>query len=298
MLQYNHIVSEKDTLLCLLSQPSTNLISMPFSVLMSLYWKERQEFLRLSLKSVFNQSLPPDEVVLVEDGPVGEELEKVVNEFSAEHPEMKVVRLPQNGGLGKALNEGLRHCSHELVARMDTDDIAMPCRFERQVDYMSRHPETDAVGAWIDEFIDDRSNVVSTRRLPETNEEIRAFASSRNPINHPVVMFRKSAVEKAGGYMDFPLFEDYYLWARMLVDGSRFHNLQESLLWFRSSPDMFRRRGGWKYAYDEARFLLTLRKLGLSSGVQTVKNICLRFGVRIMPNAVRGFIYKHLLRNS
>lgn len=137
---------------------------MAFSVLMSLYWKERQEFLRLSLESVFNQSLAPDEVVLVEDGPVGEELERVVSEFSAEHPEMKVVRLPQNGGLGKALNEGLRHCSHELVARMDTDDISMPSRFERQVNFMERHPEVAACSSWIQEFEGTTSNIKSVKR--------------------------------------------------------------------------------------------------------------------------------------
>lgn len=271
---------------------------MPFSVLMSLYWKERPEFLRQSLESVFDQTLVPDEVVMVEDGPVGEVLEAVVNEFSAKHPEMKVVRLPRNGGLGPALNEGLKHCSHELVARMDTDDICKPNRFENQVKFMERHPDIDVVGAWIDEFIDNNQNVVSTRTLPENNAEILTFARSRNPMNHPVVLFRKSSVEKAGGYLNFPLFEDYYLWARMLVQNFVFHNIQESLLWFRSSPDMFKRRGGWKYACDEARFLITLKNLGLSSNMQTIKNICIRFNVRIMPNFIRSFIYKHLLRNS
>lgn len=297
MLQYNHIVSEKDTLLCLLSQPSTNLISMPFSVLMSLYWKERQEFLRLSLESVFNQSLAPDEVVLVEDGPVDEELERVVSEFSEAHPEMKVVRLPENGGLGKALNEGLRHCSHELVARMDTDDISMPSRFERQVNFMERHPEVAACSSWIQEFEGTTSNIKSVKKVPESPEENARYIKSRSPLNHPAVMFRKSDVESVGSYMHFPLFEDWYLWARLAVKGMKLANLQECLLYFRVSDDVYRRRGGWKYACDNFRFQMELMRIGLISLPRAIMNGVMRAVVYLMPNGLRAVVYNHLLRS-
>ena len=188
---------------------------MLFSVLLSLYHKESPLFLRQSLTSIFTQTLLPIEVVLVEDGPLTDELYAVIKEFTSQHPELKVISLPTNRGLGKALNEGLKHCSYDLVARMDTDDIAKPDRFEKQLAIFLEHPEIDVVGAWIDEFEGEVSNVLSMRKVPEQHENILRFAKGRCPVNHPVVMFRKSAVLKAGGYKHFPLFEDYYLWVRM-----------------------------------------------------------------------------------
>ena len=198
---------------------------MLFSVLLSLYHKESPLFLRQSLTSIFTQTLLPIEVVLVEDGPLTDELYAVIKEFTSQHPELKVISLPTNRGLGKALNEGLKHCSYDLVARMDTDDIAKPDRFEKQLAIFLEHPEIDVVGAWIDEFEGEVSNVLSMRKVPEQHENILRFAKGRCPVNHPVVMFRKSAVLKAGGYKHFPLFEDYYLWVRMLMNGARFYNI-------------------------------------------------------------------------
>ena len=142
------------------------------------------------------------------------------------------------------MNEGLKHCSYDLVARMDTDDVAKPDRFEKQLKVFQLYPDIDVVGAWIDEFEGTLNQVVSVRKVPEKHEEIAEYARKRCPINHPVVIFRKSAVLTAGGYLHFPLFEDYYLWVRMLMNGARFYNIQESLLLFRFSADMFKRRGG------------------------------------------------------
>ena len=188
-----------------------------FSVLLSLYHKESALFLHQSLESVFAQTLLPTEVILVEDGPLSEELHAVVKEFMDRYLELKVIPLVENQGLGKALNEGLKHCSYDIVARMDTDDVAKPDRFEKQLAIFQEHPEVDVVGAWIDEFEGAVSNVLSVRKVPKDQEDILRFAKGRCPVNHPVVMFRKSAVLKAGGYKHFPLFEDYYLWVRMLM---------------------------------------------------------------------------------
>lgn len=267
-----------------------------FSVLLSLYIKENPVFLRQSLDSIFHQTLLPDEVILVEDGPLTPELEQVVSDYSTRYPILKVVPLSKNQGLGKALNEGLKHCSYDLVARMDTDDIAKPDRFRRQMEVFEAHPEIDVCGAWIDEFEGDVNQVLSTRKLPEHQEEIVAYALSRNPVNHPVVMFRKSAVIAAGGYQHFPLFEDYYLWLRMLKNGAKFYNIPESLLFFRTSSDMFKRRGGWKYAKDELRFLAMMRKMGMIGWGRFAMNVIIRFPMRVMPNSVRGFLYKKALR--
>ncbi len=269
---------------------------MKFSVLMSLYFKERPDFLRQSLDSVFNQTVRADEVVLVEDGPLTPELDRIVEEYSARYPELHVVPLSKNGGLGLALREGLKHCHNDLVARMDTDDVCKHDRFRKQSAYMAAHPDIDACGSWIDEFIGDTDNVTSQRKTVESPEAIAEFARSRNPLNHPSVMFRKSAVEKAGSYQHFPLFEDWYLWVRMIHNGSRLANIPESLLWFRTSPDTFKRRGGWRYAKDSARFQMALRRMGFISTFQALKGSIIRGTVYMLPNSVRAFIYSKLLR--
>lgn len=267
-----------------------------FSVLMSLYFKEKSFYLRESLRSVFEQSLPPDEVILVEDGPLTDDLYAVVKEFADKYHSLKVVPLPVNGGLGKALNEGLKYCSYDIVVRMDTDDVSKPDRFEKQVKFMESHPEIDVCSAWIDEFQDNIDNVVATKRLPETSAEIYEYGKRRCPINHPVAVFRKNTVAAAGGYMHYPLFEDYYLWARMLVSGAKFYNFQESLLWFRTTPDVYRRRGGWRYAMTEIRLQFLFVGIGYIGFGTFLKNLVIRFLVRIIPNKLRSFIYKHLLR--
>ena len=149
---------------------------------------------------------------------------------------------------------------------------------------------------WIDEFEGEVSNVLSMRKVPEQHENILRFAKGRCPVNHPVVMFRKSAVLKAGGYKHFPLFEDYYLWVRMLMNGARFYNIQESLLFFRFSPDMFRRRGGWRYAVTEVRLQTLFYKMGFIGFFSLLKNVCIRLVTRLLPNGLRSLLYKRLIR--
>lgn len=267
-----------------------------FSVLLSIYHKEQPIHLQQSLDSLFAQTLPPSEVILVKDGLLTLELDQIIMEYVQKYPVIKVIPLTQNGGLGKALNEGLKHCSYDLVARMDTDDIAKPMRFEKQVEVFQKYPDIDICSAWIDEFEGDVSHVLSCRKLPENHEDIARYAKSRCPLNHPVVMFKKEAVLNAGGYLHYPLLEDYYLWIRMLMNGCRFYNIQESLLYFRTSPDMFKRRGGWSYAMNEIRFQLMLKRIGFTSISQCTKNIMIRFIVRLTPNSVRQLIYRHILR--
>lgn len=265
------------------------------SVLLSVYYKENVHHLSQALDSILHQSVLPTEIILVKDGSLTEELETTLTQYQQKYPLLHIVSLPVNQGLGKALNEGLKHCTYDIVARMDTDDIALPDRFEKQVDFMENHPEIDACSAWIDEFIDSPNNIISRRTLPETPEELYKFGKSRNPLNHPAVMFRKSAVIKAGGYQHFPLFEDYYLWVRMIMNGSKLYNLQEPLLYFRSSTEMYKRRGGLKYALTEIKFQILLHKIGYISFYQMLKNCCTRFIARIIPNQLRSFLYKRIL---
>ena len=267
-----------------------------FSVLMSVYYREKAKWLQTSLESVFNQTVKPTEVVLVEDGPLTDELYAVIAKFKDEHAELKSVKLPVNSGLGKALNVGLKQCSYPLVARMDSDDISKPYRFEQQLQYFEEHPDVDVCSSWIDEFQGNISNVISTRKLPQYSNDIREFGKKRCPMNHPVTMFRKEAVLAAGGYLPFPFFEDYYLWVRMILNGATMYNIQESLLYFRFSPEMFKRRGGWRYARLEIRFQRHIYKLKYIKFYTMISNICIRMATRIVPNGIRSWIYKKLLR--
>lgn len=270
---------------------------MSFSVLMSLYAKERPEYLRQSLGSVFSQTLRAGEVILVEDGPITMELDSVVKECQSKYPELKVIPLPVNGGLGNALNEGLKHCSYDLVARMDTDDIADPTRFEKQLEYMTSNPYIDICSSWLQEFEGDISNKKSIKSVPSSHEEISDYIKSRNPINHPSVIFRKAAVLASGGYLPFPLFEDYYLWARMMVKGYKFANIPECLVNFRVSSDMYQRRGGYKYAKNSAKLQWRLHQLGLISSFAAIKASVMRGIVYLLPNQMRSLIYSKLLRS-
>jgi glycosyltransferase involved in cell wall biosynthesis len=269
-----------------------------FSVLMSVYSRENPLWLAESLDSVMNQTLPPSEIVLVKDGPLTPALDSVLDEYAQKFPVLRFVSLDKNMGLGRALNEGLRYCTHEIIARMDTDDIAKPDRFARQLEVLQNNPDIDVVGSWVDEFTGSSDNIIATRRLPECHDSIRMYAKRRNPINHPSVIFRKNMVVKAGGYIHFPLFEDYYLWVRMLMAGSMFLNITDSLILMRVSPEMYKRRGGWKYVRDEWRLQRKFQEIGFISGRETALNVAIRTTVRLFPNSLRSFVYKNLLRSN
>ena len=269
-----------------------------FSVLLSVYNKEKAENLKQALNSIWNlQSVKPTEIVLVKDGSLTPELDAVIAEFSLNSP-LKIVSLPINQGLGRALNEGIKHCSCEWIARMDSDDISMPDRFEIQLHYVKDHPDVDLVGAWFSEFEDEISNVRFVRKVPSSDKEILVYAQQRNPLNHPVVLFRKQTVIQVGGYQHCPLFEDYWLWVRMLKNGYKVYNIPRSLLWFRASDDMFKRRGGLRYIYYEYQFQKKIRKLGFITRSTFFKNMGVRCFFRMIPNRFRVYLYKVVLRDK
>ena len=269
---------------------------MKFSVLLSIYYKEQPAYLRLALDSVFSQTIRADEVVLVEDGRLTPELDAVIEEYQKQYPELKMVKFELNRGLGFALNDGLKACSYDVVARMDTDDIAKPERFEKQLKVLEEHPEIDLVTAWIEEFVDSPENITAMRTLPETPEELFNYGKSRCPANHPVTMYRKKAVQSVGGYQTSLFPEDYFLWIKMLQNGSKFYSIQESLLFFRYAPETIAKRGGWKYAKDELKIQWNIYKTGYVSFPRYLYNSVAKFTVRIMPLGIRRYIYQKLLR--
>lgn len=270
-----------------------------YSVLMSVYYKEKPCFLNQAIESIQSQTLPTDDFVLVCDGPLNEELDAAIAVKQQEMgTSLNVIRLAKNGGLGNALNEGIRHCKNELVARMDSDDIAYPDRCEKQLAVFDTHPEVSICSGIVEEFTTD-PRVVDTRRVPpETNEDIIEFAKKRNPFNHPCVMYKKTAVEAVGSYQDFYLLEDYYLWLRMLMAGYQGYNIQEPLLHMRAGSDMYKRRAGWKYAKTQVRLFRYMRDQGFIGNGQYIKSCVIRSGSALAPNWLRKFMFGRLLRNA
>ena len=267
-----------------------------YSVLMSVYFKEKASFLRDAMNSIWAQTVPTDDFVLVCDGPLTAELDAVIAEMEVAHAELHVVRLEKNGGLGNALNIGISRCKNELVARMDSDDISRPDRCERQLAVFAEHPDVSICSGIVEEFRDSPKEVEAKRVPPETQNEILAFARKRNPFNHPCVMYKKTAVEVSGGYQDFYLLEDYYLWVRMLLAGYQGYNLQEPLLWMRAGSEMYKRRAGWKYAKTQARLFRFMKEKGFIGNAQFIKSCVIRSGSSLAPNWLREIMFKTVLR--
>jgi glycosyltransferase involved in cell wall biosynthesis len=270
-----------------------------YSVLMSVYFKEQPNNLRQAMESIRQQTVPTDDFVLVCDGPLTDGLDVVIGEEQEKLGSvLRVLRLEKNEGLGNALNEGLKLCKNELVARMDSDDISRPERCEKQLELFDRYSDISLSSGTVSEFIDDTANPTGKREVPITDEEIRVFSRKRNPMNHPCVMFKKSAVESAGGYKEtYHLFEDYYLWVRMLMKGYKARNTKDVLLDMRSPADMYLRRGGKKYAEDMLRFHRWMKHSGWSSEEDYLSGAVPHAVVCVLPNEVRKLVYRELHGN-
>ncbi|AZN37864.1 glycosyltransferase [Iodobacter ciconiae] len=273
---------------------SSDSIVRCFSVLMSVYIRESPASLELALESLLHSTLMASEVVLVEDGPLTDDLYSIIEKYRSVL-KIKSVKIERNIGLGKALNLGLDACKHEIIARCDTDDINRPQRFEKQLQQFSLNPKLALLSGWVEEFIVAPGDAGVIRKVPEAMD-IAKSARSRSPFNHPCVMFKKSAVIACGGYQDDYLYEDYALWVRMLSAGVVSDNIQEVLVDMRAGSDMHKRRGGVKYAKHEFNAQYGFYKLGFISFLQLLKNLAIRIPVRLAPSGVRSFIYTKILR--
>lgn len=272
---------------------------MVFSVIISVYKNDKPEYVRVALDSMMvNQSVKPEEIVLVQDGSVPDELSSVLSEYEEKYAEvMHIIRLEKNGGLGNAMKLGVENAKYDFVARMDSDDICLPKRFEKQLAYLEKHPECDILGGQITEFIDTPDNIVGKREVPQTNEEIYGYMKSRCAFNHPTVMFRKKAVLDAGNYQDWFWNEDYYLWIRMMKNRCVMANLPDVLVNMRSGRDQYNRRGGRKYFDSEIGIKKLMLRNGLITKTQFVVNYIQRFIIQLLlPNSVRGWVYRKFAR--
>lgn len=274
---------------------------LTFSVLISVYKNDKPDFFRIALDSITkNQTIIPSEIVLVIDGPVDNGIYAVINSIEKKYVSLiKVINLPTNQGLGIALQKGLELVSNDLVIRMDSDDIAVPNRFEKQVQFMESHPEVAISGGQIEEFVDNENNIVGRRIVPCSDGDIRNYMKSRCPFNHMTVAFRRSEVLRAGNYQTWFWNEDYYLWIRMMLAGCKFANLPETLVHVRVGKDMYARRGGIEYFKSEAK----IQKFMLDSKIipfqRYVFNILARLVVQVlMPNWMRGFVFQKMFRRN
>lgn len=263
-----------------------------FSVLISVYFKESSLFFDEALNSIEQQTLKPNEIVLVEDGPLTEELNTVIESHLQNSTiPYKIVKLEKNMGLGIALRKGVNACQYPWIARMDSDDISVVDRFEKQVAYLNRNPDVDVLGSWIQEFSDSPNDDTVYRKTPCKDNDIVKFAKYRNPLNHVTVMFRKSAVQSVGGYKDMNGFEDFYLWIRMMQKGYLFANIDEVLVKVRTGQDMLFRRHGWKYFKNEISFNRAVNSLGFYSNFVCIRNILIRGTSRLLPPFFLSWVY-------
>lgn len=271
---------------------------MKFSLLMAVYYREKVNNLDEALKSILNQTIPPDEIVIVKDGTLTKELEELLRLYKKRYRALfKIIGYKENKGLGKALELGVLHCSYEWIARMDSDDISCKDRFEKQINFLKEHRDIKVVGSYISEFYKETSNLISTRRVPLNSADIASFARFRNPFNHMTVMFNKSVVLECGNYKELLYFEDYYLWMRMIRNNINMANIDEVLVFVRVDENMYKRRGGINYI----KYEYILQKKFLESEFiniyEFIINITIRGAVRMIPNNIRGLFYKMFLRN-
>jgi glycosyltransferase involved in cell wall biosynthesis len=272
--------------------------SEPFSVLLPVYAGDRPDFVARAIRSVTeDQERPPDEVVIVRDGPVPAPLASCLDEAVGRHDGLvRVISLPTNRGLGWALEAGLAACENDIVARMDADDISRPQRFARQIPMVESGFEL--VGSALAEMGTDENDVLGYRHPPTSHAEIIRFARFHSPFNHPTVVFRRSAVRRAGGYEHLGSLEDYWLWVRMLATGSKAANIDEPLLLYRVSAGAYERRGGWRLAFVEIGLQRRLRRIGFTSRLQFLRNVVVRVSWRLCPVALRRPLYGFVFRRS
>lgn len=272
---------------------------MDYSILMTVYKKDNPEYFRKSILSMLKQTVLTNNFVIVKDGPIPLELQETIDYFDKKHPGLiDQISLKENIGLGLALNEGLKYCLNDLVARMDADDISLENRCETQLREFELDDQLDIVGCSVNEFINNEDNIICTRTVPISNDEIYKFAKQRDPFNHPTVMYRKSKVLDSGGYSDLRKNQDTDLWIKMLMNGCKCKNINESLLLFRFEEDTYKRRKNWLNTKLLIKIRYNAYKIGFSSFDDFLKICIVQIGIYLMPIGFQKWIYQNFLRTS
>lgn len=277
-----------------------DLILSPYSVLMSVYKNEKAEFFAKSLESIFTQTYAPDEVVVVCDGELSQQLDSVLDEYSAKYPKiLNVVRIPQNKGTAYCANLGLETVRNEYVMKMDSDDICQPFRAENQMTFLAQNPDVDIVGGYIEEFNSDDGRPIAVRQVPLNDAEIRKFAKRRSPFNNQTMVYKKSIAQKIGGYSnDLIRCEDYDFMVRMLIAGAVAANLPEVLVLYRVNTANIIRRKNLLNTKSFIAVRKKIHKMGFSSFLDYIIPCIGQVALFIMPSFITGFIYKKMLRKK
>lgn len=268
---------------------------LQFSVSMCVYSGDAPQYFDEALHSVFNQSRIPDEVVLVVDGPVSNDINDIIWKYQNSF-NLRVIRLEKNMGHGIARNEGLKKCTYDYVAIADADDINDYYRFEKEMECFENDITLDVVGSGVKHFYNKVDNIISIENLPLYDKDIKKFLKKRCPFAQPTVIFKKSQVIKAGGYLDWYHAEDYYLWLRMFLIGSKFQNLEYTLVYMRSTENQLKRRGGYKYFKSLKKLFKYMLKNNIINIFEYLYNICTRFTIQVVfPAKIRNYIRKKFL---
>jgi glycosyltransferase involved in cell wall biosynthesis len=276
---------------------------MKFSVSICVYDKDNPIYFKESLESIINQKLQPNQIVLTIDGPVNSELEDIINDFSKicinENIQYNMIQLEQNKGHGEARRIGIENCQYDTVAIADADDINDYERFYKQIEFFKNNRDASVVGGQILEIEHDTKKAVAKKTVPLNSTELNEYIKRRCPMNQATVMFKKSEVLKAGGYIDFFHNEDYYLWIRMYLRAAKFYNIDSILVYVRVSSDYFSRRGGWLYFKSEYRIQKIMFDNDIIGLFRYIFNVVVRFTVQIiLTDRLRGFVFKKLFRKE
>ena len=258
---------------------------------MSIYANEKPEYVDACLESILGQTLLPTQIVIVEDGPITVELKDILDKYQKS---LNILRVPieKHGGLAKALNKGLNFCDYDLIARMDADDVCESYRFEKQYYFLEKRPEIAALSAGLTEYNEDMTKIVKQKFLPTDHEDLIKFSKFRSPLNHPAVMFRKKSILSVGGYPEF-FPEDYFLWIKLISNGFKIANLNESLIKMRVGNAVSDRRD-WKFLLGELKALSYMRQHRMVNFIEYLLIFCLRLVLRLSPKRLRRFFYKVL----
>lgn len=271
-----------------------------FSVLISIYHKELFTHFNECMKSIWdNQTLKPTEIILVEDGPLTPELDKEIARWQTKLGEvLTVIRLAQNVGTGKAKNIGLQNCSHEIISIVDTDDISVSDRFEKQISFMQKNIEYSIVGGQILEFIENINKPTGMRKVPFSNDALIKYAERQSPFNNMTIAYRKSHIQQVGGYQHHMWMEDYNLFLRVIAKGYKITNLEDILVYARIDNGMHARRKGIEYIKSEKQLLNLKKELGLQNPIHANMLFLIRSAFRLMPSSLLGIIYNTFLRKK
>lgn len=271
-----------------------------FSVLISIYHKEQPEHFNTCMQSIWDhQTLKPSEIILVEDGPLTPELDLVIFQWKKKLDEvLKITKLTQNVGTGKAKNIGLVQCTYEIVCIVDTDDISVTDRFEKQINELMLDPELVVLGGQITEFIEDIDSPSGMRRVPLKNLELCNYAKRQSPFNNMTIAYRKTKIIEVGGYQHHLWMEDYNLFLRVIARGYKIQNLPDVLVYARIDNGMHARRKGYEYIKSEKQLLNLKKELKLQSSIHANMLFLIRSAFRLIPSSILGKFYNIFLRKK